>query len=274
MLPGRTPGGASAVLTCPQHRQVSAGSSHSVTSLLMLTSQTCAHDAPAGCAPASAVPHREHSAGGSAVFRWSGAGSRARPAPAWPGCPPRLRSLRRSRSEQSRLVRSALRRSFAPMLSFDVGVPESVLSCPSRRSSSAIRSSIRRRSSRSAVSSARSITTSASFASTTASSRASSSRCPPAPAGRSGASDTSPDHAQPHPHAQAPRTSCRDLPASAGALVRLPVRWHAWSQASGAVLDHGEMPDEAEQARPRRHAGHALLLAGQPRRCPAAWPAA
>lgn len=64
MLPGLAPGGASAVVTCPQHRQISAGSSHSVTSLLMLTSQTCAHDAPAGCAPASPVPHREHRAGG------------------------------------------------------------------------------------------------------------------------------------------------------------------------------------------------------------------
>ena len=172
----------------------------------MLTSQICAHDAPAGCAPASPVPHREHSAGGSAVFRWSGSGSRARPAPGWPGCPPRLRSLRRSRSEESRLVRSALRRSFAPMLSFDVGVPELVLSCPSRRSSSAIRSSIRRRSSRSAVSSVRSIATSASFASATARSRASSSCCSPAPAGRSG---TSPDHAQPQLQVQASPTSCR-----------------------------------------------------------------
>ena len=88
-----------------------------------------------------------------------------------------------------------------------VGVPESVLSCPSRRSSSAIRSSIRRRSSRSAASSARSITTSASFASTTARNRASSSRRSPAPAGRSG---TSPDHAQPQLQVQASHTSCRD----------------------------------------------------------------
>ena len=80
----------------------------------MLTSQTCVHDAPAGRAPASPVPHREHSAGGSAVFRWSGSGSRARPAPGWPGCPPGLRSWRRSRSEEFRLVRSALRRSLAP----------------------------------------------------------------------------------------------------------------------------------------------------------------
>jgi hypothetical protein len=182
----------------------------SVTSLLMLASRTCVHDAPAGCAPASPVPHREHCAGGSAAFRSSGSGSRARPAPGWPGCPPRLRSLQRSRSEESRLFRSALRRSFAPMLSFAVGVPELVLSCASRRSSSAIRSSIRRRSSRSAVSSARSIATSASFASTTARSRASSSRCCPVAAGRPGASDTNADHAQPRLQAQAPRKSCRD----------------------------------------------------------------
>ena len=69
------------------------------------------------------------------------------------------------------------------MLSFDVGVPESVLSWPSRRSSSATRSSSRRYRSSAASSSARSTAFSASFASITARSRASSSRCSPAPAG-------------------------------------------------------------------------------------------
>jgi hypothetical protein len=138
-----------------------------MTNLLIFTSQTCAHDRPTGSAPSSPVPHREHRAGGSAGLRSPGSGSRVSPWPVCPGWPPRLRSLRRSRSELSRL-RSALRRSFAPMLSFDVGIPELALSCPRRRSSSAIRSSNRRRSSRSAASSARSITFSASFAPTTA----------------------------------------------------------------------------------------------------------
>lgn len=176
-LPGCAPAGAAATVTFPQHGQVSAGSSDSVTSRLILTSQTCAHDHPAGFAPARPAPHREHCAGGSAVLRSSGSGSRRGPLPGWPGCPPRLRSLLRSRSDCWRFLRSALRRSLAPMDSLDVGVPESVLSIPSRRCSSATCSSSRFRSSRSAASSACSAAFSASVASTTARSRASSSRC-------------------------------------------------------------------------------------------------
>ena len=70
-----------------------------------------------------------------------------RPFPWWPGCPPRLRSLLRSRSDCCR----AFRASFAPIRSFELGVPESVLSISRRRSSSASRSSSRRLSSRSLV---------------------------------------------------------------------------------------------------------------------------
>lgn len=40
-----------------------AGSSDSVTNMLIVTSQDCAHDCPAGLAPPSAVPQREHCAG-------------------------------------------------------------------------------------------------------------------------------------------------------------------------------------------------------------------
>ncbi len=210
MVPGYAPGGAPAVITFPQHGHASDGSSHSVTRREISTSQTCAHDEPAVCAPARLAPHAEHSAGRSAVLRSPGSGSRDKPAPRCPGCPPRLRSLRRSRSEVSRSLRSALRRSFAPVGSFDDGVPELLLSIPSRRSSSAIRSSIRRRSSRSAASSARRTLTSVSLASITARSRASSSRCSPATSPRSGVSDTRPDHAQPELEVQAPAlTPCR-----------------------------------------------------------------
>ena len=38
-----------------------------MANLLIFTSQTCAHDRPAGSASASPVPHREHWAGGSAL---------------------------------------------------------------------------------------------------------------------------------------------------------------------------------------------------------------
>ena len=207
MVPGCAPGGASAVVTFPQHGHSSDGSSHSVTHRMIRTSQDCAHDEPAACAPARLAPHPEHSAGGSAVFRSSGSPSRDRPAPGCPGCPPRLRSSRRSRSEVSRFFRSALRRSLAPIGSFELGVPELLLSMPSRRSSSAIRSSSRRSRSSAADSSARSTVISVSFASTTARSRASSSRC--SPAGRSGASDTSHKLVQPQLQLQAPATACR-----------------------------------------------------------------
>jgi hypothetical protein len=64
-----------------------------------------------------------------------------------PRLPPRLRSLRRSRSDSCRR-RPARRRSFAPIRSFELGVPESDLSSHSLRSSSATRSSSRRSRSR------------------------------------------------------------------------------------------------------------------------------
>ena len=83
-----------------------------------------------------------------ASFVSSGSGSLARPLPSCPGWPPLLRSLLRSRSDCCR----ARRASFAPIRSFELGVPESVLSIDRRRSSSASRSSSRRRSSRSAAS--------------------------------------------------------------------------------------------------------------------------
>jgi hypothetical protein len=136
-------------------------------------------------------------------------GSRGKPAPGCPGCPPRLRSLRRSRSETCRSsFRSALRRSRASMESSGGGVPEVVLSDPSRRSSPATFTSSRRYCSRKTSSSARSIAFSASLASTTAPSRASSSRCEPAPAGDPGSPDTNPDHAQPQPRVQAAHAAC------------------------------------------------------------------
>ena len=64
MVPGYAPGGASAVVSFPQHRHSSDGSSHSVTRRVIFTSQTCAHDAPASAHPGQAAPHPEHSAGG------------------------------------------------------------------------------------------------------------------------------------------------------------------------------------------------------------------
>ena len=194
-------------MTVPQHGHSRPGSAHSVAFRITSTSMTCAHREPAAAAPSRAALQLRHSAGGPASFTSSGSGSRARPFPWCPGCPPRLRSLRRSRSDSCRR-RPALRRSVAPMLSFDVGVPESVLSWPSRRSSSATRSSSRRYRSSAASSSARSTAFSASFASITARSRASSSRCSPAPADGSGTSDTNPDHAHPQLQIQAPRTPC------------------------------------------------------------------
>src|SRR6266567_516277 len=209
MVPGCAPGGASAVVSFPQHGHSSDGSRYSVTHREIRTSQTCAHFEPAASAPARLVPHPEHSAGGSAAFRSPGSGSRERPVPRCPGCPPRLRSLRRSRSEVSRFFRSALRRSFAPIGSFELGVPELPLSIPRRRSNSAIRSSSRRSRSTADDSSARSTLTSVSFASTTARSRASSSRCSPPPPGRSGSSDTSRKLVQPELQLQARATACR-----------------------------------------------------------------
>ena len=137
-------GGAFAALIFPQHGQASSGSRYSVTNVMIRTSLTCDHQVPARSAPASAAPHPEHSAGGGTCTCSSGSGSRDSPAPGCPGCPPRLRSARRSRSEDCPAFRSAVRRSRAPIGSFDGGVPEVVLSDPSRRSSSATLSSSRR----------------------------------------------------------------------------------------------------------------------------------
>lgn len=70
-----------------------------------------------------AVPRREHCSVGSAVSCSSGPGSRDKPMPGWPGWPLCLRSLRRSRSGEFRFFRSSLRRSFASICSFELGVP-------------------------------------------------------------------------------------------------------------------------------------------------------
>lgn len=69
----------------PAARALQRRSSQSVMSLPIVTSQDCAHDAPALSAPSKAVPHREHCAGESASLRWSGSGSR-RARPRMTGC--------------------------------------------------------------------------------------------------------------------------------------------------------------------------------------------
>jgi hypothetical protein len=146
----------------PQHGHSSDGSRYSVTHREIRTSQTCAHFEPAASAPARLVPYPEHCAGGSAAFRSSGSRSRDRSAPGCPSCPPRLRSMCRSRSEVSRSRRPAFAALFAPISSFELGVPELLLSIPSRLSSSAIRSSSRRSRSAADDNSARSTLTSVS----------------------------------------------------------------------------------------------------------------
>lgn len=114
-------------------------------------------------------PHREHPAGGSASRCSAGSGSRDSPAPGCPGRPPRLRSVRRSRSEACRpFPCPALRCSRTPIGSFDGGVPDVVLSCPRRHSSSATLSSSRWNRSRETSSSPRSSVISVSLASMTA----------------------------------------------------------------------------------------------------------
>jgi len=105
--------------------------------------------------------------------------------------------FRRSRSDSCRARRAA----FAPILSFELGVPESSLSIDSRRSSSATRSSSRRSRSRDVSRPAVSTAICASFASITARSRATRSPCSPtAP----GPLDTSRKHAQPALKVQPP----------------------------------------------------------------------
>src|SRR5260370_27814952 len=233
MLPGCAHGGGCAALTLPQHGQASSGSRYSVTNFVMVTSQTCDHQVPARSAPSSPVPQREHSAGGGSSSRLSGSGARDSPVPACPGCPPRLRSARRSRSEDCRAFRSALRRSLASMDSLDGGVPDGVLSDPSRRSSSATFSSSRRRSSRSASSSARSTAISPSLASITARNRASSSRGSPASAGRPGVPGTRPDLAQPQREIQLPHTACRITRSTRG-----PPEWTRPYGIAGSAVIH------------------------------------
>ena len=191
--PACAPGRGPANVTVPQHGHARPGSAHSVTVRITSTSMTCAHREPAAAAPSRTVRHRRHCAGGPASLVSSGSGSRSRPLPSCPGCPPRVRSVRRSRSDCCRARRAC----FAPIRSFELGVPESELSIDRRRSSSASRSSSRRLSSRSASSSRRSTAFSASFASTTARSRDSSSRCPAISPDGPGSSGTSPKHAQP-----------------------------------------------------------------------------
>jgi hypothetical protein len=110
-------------MTLPQHGQASSGSRYSVTTFVISTSQTCDHHVPARTTPCRPAPHREHSAGGGSSSRLPGSGPRDSPDPACPGWPPRWQSSRRSRSEECRALRSALRRSRAPIGSFDGGVP-------------------------------------------------------------------------------------------------------------------------------------------------------
>ena len=126
----------------------------------------------AGAAPSRGARQDRHSVGGAAASVLPGSGSRCGPLPLWPGCPPRLRSLLRSRSDSCRCL--ALRASLAAIGSFDDGVPESELSMFRRRSSSAIRSSIRRMRSSAASRLAVSDAICSSFATMTARSRAAS----------------------------------------------------------------------------------------------------
>ena len=158
---------------------------------------TCAHRGSTASAPPRDARQDRHSAGGAASFFSPGPGSRFRPFPSWPGCPPLLRSLLRSRSDCCR----ARRASFAPIRSFELGVPESELSIDRRRSTSASRSSSRRSRSSDASSAAASAAICSSFAPITARSRETRSPCsPPAP----DSSGTSRKHAQPELKAQPP----------------------------------------------------------------------
>ena len=101
--PGARPAAARANVTVPQHGHASRGSAHSVTYRMISTSMTCAHHEPAALravqgSPAAAALRRRRPLPSS----HPGSGSRARPLPGCPGWPPRLRSLRRSRSDSCR----------------------------------------------------------------------------------------------------------------------------------------------------------------------------
>ena len=110
--------------------------------------------------------------------------------PLMAGLPALLWSLLRSRSDCCR----ARRASFAPIRSFELGVPESELSIDRRRSTSASRNSSRRSLSSDASRAAASAAICSSFAPITARSRETRLPCsPPAP----GSSGTSRKHAQP-----------------------------------------------------------------------------
>ena len=82
------------------------------------------------------APHPEQSPGAGRVSVRSGVTVGISPEPWWPGCPPGLRSLERSRDE-----RSARRLALAPIESFDGGVEEFVESIPTRRRNSAFSAS-------------------------------------------------------------------------------------------------------------------------------------
>ncbi len=226
--PACRPGGGLANVTVPQPPHASPGSRYSVTFRRISTSMTCAHRGSIVSAPSRDAWHDRHSAGRSAVCVSSGSGSRSGPFPWWPGCPPRLRSLRRSRSDCWR----AFRASFAPIRSFELGVPESVLSIDRRRSSSATRNSSRRsRSPAARISAAAAFTLEtavprlavsdaicSSFARITARSRETRPPCSPA---APGSSDTNRKHAQPARKVQPP--------TRAGALRSDPVNGHLTS---------------------------------------------
>ena len=177
-------------------------------------SMTCAHHGSAPAAPAREARQDRHSAGGSAVFRSPGSGSRLRPLPLWPGCPPLFRSLLRSRSDRC----LAFRCSPAAMPSFDVGVPEFELSIASRRSTSASRSSSRRITSALASCAARSTSISACCASITALSRAFAARSPAASSGAGSPGTREGCHPRPrHANRHTPNPAGRHAPGESGA---------------------------------------------------------
>ena len=85
-------------------------------------SQICVQLLPApSAAPVSSAPHPEHSAGGSACSVRPGSRAGSSPDPGWPGWPPGVRSLDRTRCETA-FFRLAL----ASIESFDGGIEEFV----------------------------------------------------------------------------------------------------------------------------------------------------